>query len=144
MMLFGVIGYLMKKFDYEAAPLVLAFVLGPMLEETLRQSLIMFGGKFPDLLLAAPVRGVRDFHRGAAYFPPCQTVQAVEGGTHRGGWDGAYNMLGSDIGGCVKEKSMADSGDRVTVRERCAPRSWRERGLSLQATALPRWPGRRY
>ena len=40
MVLFGLIGYLMKKFDYEAAPLVLALVLGPMLEKAFRRSLM--------------------------------------------------------------------------------------------------------
>ncbi len=44
MLFFGVVGYLMKKFDYEAAPLVLAMVLGPMMEDALRQSLIMANG----------------------------------------------------------------------------------------------------
>jgi putative tricarboxylic transport membrane protein len=34
----------MKKFNYEAAPLVLALVLGPMMENALRQSLIMADG----------------------------------------------------------------------------------------------------
>jgi putative tricarboxylic transport membrane protein len=44
MMLFGVLGYLMRKFDYEPAPLILAFVLGPLLEKSVRQSLIMSNG----------------------------------------------------------------------------------------------------
>ena len=44
MLFFGGVGYLMKKFNYEAAPLVLAMVLGPMMENALRQSLIMAGG----------------------------------------------------------------------------------------------------
>ncbi len=44
MLFFGVVGYLMKKFDYETAPLVLALVLGPMMENALRQSLIMSQG----------------------------------------------------------------------------------------------------
>jgi len=44
MLVFGGVGYLMKKFDYEAAPLVLAMVLGPMMENALRQSLIMANG----------------------------------------------------------------------------------------------------
>ncbi len=44
MLFFGGVGYLMKKFDYEAAPLVLAMVLGPMMENALRQSLIMANG----------------------------------------------------------------------------------------------------
>ena len=46
MVLFGVLGYLMKKFGYEPAPLVLAFVLGPMLENNLRKSLILSQGDF--------------------------------------------------------------------------------------------------
>ena len=32
-MVFGVVGYLMKKFGFEPGPLVLAFVLGSLLEE---------------------------------------------------------------------------------------------------------------
>ena len=46
MIVFGIVGYLMKKFQYEAAPLVLAYVLGPMLEMALRQSLTMSDGQF--------------------------------------------------------------------------------------------------
>jgi len=41
MIAFGVIGYFMRKLGYEPAPLVLAFVLGPMLENNLRKSLIL-------------------------------------------------------------------------------------------------------
>jgi putative tricarboxylic transport membrane protein len=44
MLFFGGVGYLMKKFNYEAAPLILALVLGPMMENALRQSLIMSNG----------------------------------------------------------------------------------------------------
>jgi putative tricarboxylic transport membrane protein len=43
---FGAVGYLMKKFEYEGAPLVLAFVLGPLLENNLRKSLILSQGDF--------------------------------------------------------------------------------------------------
>lgn len=46
MTLFGVIGYLMRKFDFPPAPLVLAFVIGPIMETALRQSLIMSSGDF--------------------------------------------------------------------------------------------------
>ncbi len=46
MLLFGVVGYLMRKFEYEPAPLVLAYVLTPLLENALRQSLILSGGSF--------------------------------------------------------------------------------------------------
>ena len=46
MWVFGILGYLVKKFDYEAAPLILALVIGPMMEEALRQSLILSAGSF--------------------------------------------------------------------------------------------------
>jgi len=46
MVTFGLVGYLMKKFDYEAAPLVLALVLGPMMETALRRSLVISDGGF--------------------------------------------------------------------------------------------------
>ncbi len=39
-LLFGVVGYLMRKLDYPMAPLVLAIVLGPLAEKSFRQSLI--------------------------------------------------------------------------------------------------------
>src|SRR6266567_1402046 len=54
MWVFGVLGYLMKKFDYEAAPLILAMVIGPMMEEALRQSLILSAGSFT-IFLARPI-----------------------------------------------------------------------------------------
>jgi len=38
---FGLLGYFFKKFEYEAAPLILALVLGPMLEAALRRSLLL-------------------------------------------------------------------------------------------------------
>src|SRR6266436_3297337 len=44
MIAFGIIGYFMRKLGYEPAPLVLAFVLGPMLENNLRKSLILSQG----------------------------------------------------------------------------------------------------
>jgi putative tricarboxylic transport membrane protein len=48
--IFGILGYLMKKFEYESAPLVLAFILGDQIEMALRQSLILFGGGFKPFL----------------------------------------------------------------------------------------------
>lgn len=44
MLTFGALGYLMKKFKYDGAPLVLAMVLGPLMDNSLRQSLLMSGG----------------------------------------------------------------------------------------------------
>jgi putative tricarboxylic transport membrane protein len=38
---FGLVGYAMRRFDVPAAPLVLAFVLGPLAERAVRQSLVL-------------------------------------------------------------------------------------------------------
>jgi putative tricarboxylic transport membrane protein len=44
MLSFGVVGYLMRKLDYPLAPAVLAIVLGPLAEPSLRQSLLIYDG----------------------------------------------------------------------------------------------------
>jgi putative tricarboxylic transport membrane protein len=46
MILFGAIGFLMRKRAYEAAPLLLALVLGPKLEVAFRQALMISHGSF--------------------------------------------------------------------------------------------------
>jgi len=46
MLMFSIVGYLMKKCKYEGGSLILAFILGPPMEKTLRQSLIMSQGDF--------------------------------------------------------------------------------------------------
>jgi putative tricarboxylic transport membrane protein len=44
MLFFGVIGYFMRKFEFPIPPFLIAFILGPMVEERLRQSLLISGG----------------------------------------------------------------------------------------------------
>jgi putative tricarboxylic transport membrane protein len=44
MLIMGVVGYLLKKFSFDPAPLVLGLVIAPILEMSLRQSLIMSDG----------------------------------------------------------------------------------------------------
>jgi putative tricarboxylic transport membrane protein len=46
MVVFGVFGYLIRKAKFPAAPLVLAMILGPILERSMQQSLMMSGGDF--------------------------------------------------------------------------------------------------
>ena len=46
MLVFGILGYFMKKVDMPLAPIVLTFVLGKMIESSLLQSLIYFKGSF--------------------------------------------------------------------------------------------------
>jgi TctA family transporter len=43
---FGLLGYLFKRLGCEPAPLLLGFVLGPMMEENFRRSLLLSGGDF--------------------------------------------------------------------------------------------------
>jgi putative tricarboxylic transport membrane protein len=55
---FGVVGYLMRKLDYPMAPAVLAIVLGPLAETSMRQSLLMSHGEFAIFFerpVAAPI-----------------------------------------------------------------------------------------
>jgi putative tricarboxylic transport membrane protein len=44
MLFMGVVGYLLRKFDFDPAPLVLGLVIAPTFELSLRQSLVMSGG----------------------------------------------------------------------------------------------------
>ncbi|KPK57919.1 MAG: tripartite tricarboxylate transporter permease [Gammaproteobacteria bacterium] len=53
---FGVVGYLMRKLDYPMAPAVLAIVLGPLAETSMRQSLLMSQGEF-SIFFDRPVAG---------------------------------------------------------------------------------------
>lgn len=57
MIFFGIVGYLLRKFRYEPAPFVLAFVLGPILEDSLRQSLIISYGS-PTIFFTRPISSV--------------------------------------------------------------------------------------
>ncbi len=53
--LFGLMGYLMKRFGIEPAPLILAFVLGPMLENNLSKALIMSRTGNPLYFFSRPI-----------------------------------------------------------------------------------------
>jgi putative tricarboxylic transport membrane protein len=56
MLLFGVAAYLMRKLDYPLAPAVLAIVLGPLAEASMRQSLIISHGSF-EIFFTRPISG---------------------------------------------------------------------------------------
>jgi len=57
MLLFGVVGYLLRKLNYPVAPAVLAIVLGPLAERSLRQSLIASQGD-PMTFIDRPISGI--------------------------------------------------------------------------------------
>jgi putative tricarboxylic transport membrane protein len=54
MAIFGVVGYLLRKLAFDPAPIVLAMVLGPTMEQALRQALIMSKGEF-GIFLSRPI-----------------------------------------------------------------------------------------
>lgn len=57
MLIFGVIGYFMRKLDFPLAPTVLALVLGPMVERSLRQALAMSHGDI-SIFFSRPISAV--------------------------------------------------------------------------------------
>jgi putative tricarboxylic transport membrane protein len=55
--IFGVIGYLMKKVDLPAAPVIMGIILGPMLETHFRRALIISNGSYATFFLH-PMSGI--------------------------------------------------------------------------------------
>ncbi len=54
MMIFGILGYLVRKFELNNAAIVLALILGPLGEKGLRRSLLLSGGN-PAIFFSSPV-----------------------------------------------------------------------------------------
>ena len=54
MLVFGVLGYPLKKFGFDLTPLIMAFVLGQMLEQAFRQSLIISRGSL-EVCISRPI-----------------------------------------------------------------------------------------
>jgi putative tricarboxylic transport membrane protein len=73
---FGALGYVMKKLGFDPGPLVLAFVLGTLLEDSLRRSLLIFGGD-PTGFLTRPISGTLfALFIFVAVLPAIQTILA--------------------------------------------------------------------
>src|SRR4029077_7466343 len=53
--LFGIFGFICMKLGFPPAPMLLGYVLGPMMEENLRRSMLMSGGGPPGV----PARAAR-------------------------------------------------------------------------------------
>ena len=56
MIIFGVFAFLFRRYGFPPAPFILGFILGPMLETSLRQSLITSHGNFM-ILFTRPISG---------------------------------------------------------------------------------------
>jgi putative tricarboxylic transport membrane protein len=84
MLLFGVVGYLMRKLDYPMAPMVLAIVLGPLAESSLRQSLLQSHGSmmvFFERPISGPIMGVALL---LFVFPALKAVKSAVARRHAG------------------------------------------------------------
>lgn len=57
MLLFGMLAYVMRKFDFPPAPLLIAFILEPIGERAIRQSLTLSGGD-PTVFFTRPISAV--------------------------------------------------------------------------------------
>jgi putative tricarboxylic transport membrane protein len=55
-LVFGIGAFVLRRFDYPLAPAVLAIVLGPIAEPTLRQSLLLSQGD-PSIFFTRPIAG---------------------------------------------------------------------------------------
>jgi putative tricarboxylic transport membrane protein len=78
MVIFGIFGFLAEKLDFEAAPLLLAFILGPMMEVALRQSLILSRGSGFSIFFSRPISAVTLSIAILLYFSPLLT-KAIKG-----------------------------------------------------------------
>ncbi len=70
--LFGVVGYLFIKLGMEPAPLLLGFILGPMMEENLRRALLLARGDWSVLVtrpLSAGLLGAATLLLGVVMLP---------------------------------------------------------------------------
>jgi len=54
--IFGLVGYWLVKHDFEPAPMLLGFVLGPLMEENLRRAMLIARGD-PTVFLTRPISG---------------------------------------------------------------------------------------
>jgi TctA family transporter len=57
MALFGLLGYLCAKLELEPAPMLLGFIIGPMMEEYLRRALLLSRSD-PMVFIERPISGV--------------------------------------------------------------------------------------
>jgi TctA family transporter len=53
---FGLVGYLFSRLDLDPPPLILGFILGPMLEENFRRALLLSRGSF-STFVTRPISG---------------------------------------------------------------------------------------
>ncbi len=100
MIVFGAVGYVMRRLAFDATPLVLAFILGPMLEQALRQSLILSRGSFA-IFVTRPIAAA--FFGAMAVLVLVGIVQYIRG--NRGTLGAGLKAWGNDP---IRDKSNKD------------------------------------
>jgi putative tricarboxylic transport membrane protein len=78
---FGFLGYALRRMNFDLAPLILGFILGPILETSSRQALIMSGGQF-GIFFSSPITVIL-FGLTAVVL-----ITAVYSGLRKGRYDG--------------------------------------------------------
>ncbi|MDU4961966.1 MAG: tripartite tricarboxylate transporter permease [Sporomusaceae bacterium] len=53
---FGIIGYMLRKLCFDPGPMIMSFILAPLIENSLRQSLLMSAGSF-SIFFSRPISG---------------------------------------------------------------------------------------
>lgn len=84
MIVFGILGYLFRKLDWPLAPTVLALVLGPMMERTLRTSLEISAGNF-GIFIQRPIAAVLLALTALILFTPAVRLLGKKAGKDDGG-----------------------------------------------------------
>jgi len=57
LLIFGVMGYVLRKLNFETGPLLMAFILAPLMENALRQSLLISSGNIA-IFFTRPISGI--------------------------------------------------------------------------------------
>ena len=135
----GVLGFFMRRYGLSPAALVIALVLGPMAEETLRQTLLISGGSF-DIFV--------ERNTSLVLFCVILLTAAVAAADPRRVSGHRWSRHRSEVGP-VRRKRHAASGERACGRRQRSRRPsvrGRRVGLALAAAAgggRPAAPGSR-
>jgi putative tricarboxylic transport membrane protein len=74
MLIFGIVGFLLRRVGFEGAPFILAMVLGPIMETSLRQSLLISRGNF-SIFFTRPICAVLMVLTAAFLLSPLVTAK---------------------------------------------------------------------
>ena len=108
---FGLLGYVLVKLRCEPAPLLLGFVLGPLLEENLRRAMILSRGD-PTTFVTRPISAVLLLHRRRRSDRrlPAARQEEARGGVRRGGIGDAGASVWEAHGNRRNNRRIADVG----------------------------------